>query len=107
MPEKLSLGIVKETREGERRVAASPNVVARWKKSGFDVCIERGAGELSSYPDEQFEAAGAVLVDRADAWKADIVLKLRPPVMRVWLECYEPAHGQVVDDSLHILPMGA
>jgi NAD(P) transhydrogenase subunit alpha len=75
----MKLGIVKETWPGERRVAASPQVVAKWVKAGWLVQIERGAGELASYPDSQYEATGATVVDRAAAWGSDIVLKLRPP----------------------------
>jgi NAD(P) transhydrogenase subunit alpha len=77
----MKLGIVNETRADERRVAASPAVVAKWVKGGWDVAVERGAGSGASYPDTQYEAAGAVIVDRAAAWQADIVLKLRPPVV--------------------------
>ena len=76
----MKLGIVKETRPEERRVAASPQVVAKWVKGGWEVELERGAGIDASYPDAQYEAAGAKLVDRATAWHADIVLKLRPPL---------------------------
>ena len=75
----MKLGIVRETRAEERRVAASPNVVARWAKAGWAVELERDAGGAASYPDKQYEAAGATLVDRATAWSADIVLKVRPP----------------------------
>lgn len=75
----MKLGIVKEIRPEERRVAASPNVVAKWIKGGWQVAVERGAGDLASYPDAQYEAAGATLVTRAEAWAADIVLKVRPP----------------------------
>ncbi len=77
----MKLGIVKETRVDERRVAASPQVIARWIKAGWSVCIEHGAGDLASFPDTQYEATGAKLVDRAEAWASDIVLKLRPPVV--------------------------
>ena len=77
----MKLGIVRETRPEERRVAASPAVVAKWVKGGWDVAIERGAGESAAYPDAQYTAAGATIVDRPEAWKADIVLKLRPPVV--------------------------
>lgn len=76
----MKLGIVRETRPEERRIAASPNSVARWVKGGWDVLVEKGAGESAAYPDEQYEEAGAKLVDRAEAWEADIVLKLRPPL---------------------------
>jgi NAD(P) transhydrogenase subunit alpha len=77
----MKLGIVNETRPEERRVAASPAVVARWVKNGWEVAVERGAGAGASYPDAQYEAAGAAIVDRQAAWHADIVLKLRPPVV--------------------------
>ncbi len=75
----MKLGIVKEVRPEERRVAASPQVVAKWVKGGWEVVVERGAGVIASYPDAQYQDAGATLVERADAWSADIVLKLRPP----------------------------
>jgi NAD(P) transhydrogenase subunit alpha len=77
----MKLGIVTETRPGERRVAASPAVVAKWVKGGWEVAVERGAGDAASYPDAQYAAAGAAIVDRATAWHSDIVLKLRPPVL--------------------------
>jgi len=80
-PPSMKLGIVNETRPDERRVAASPAVVGRWVKGGWDVVVERGAGVNASYPDAQYEAAGASIVDRQTAWQADIVLKLRPPAV--------------------------
>ncbi len=76
----MKLGIVKEMQPGERRVAASPQGVAKWVKAGWEVAVERGAGEGASYPDAQYAAAGATVVDRALAWQSDIVLKLRPPL---------------------------
>jgi len=77
----MKLGIVNETSPGERRVAASPAVVAKWVKGGWDVAVERGAGANASYPDSQYEAAGATMVDRQAAWQRDIVLKLRVPIV--------------------------
>ena len=76
----MKLGIVSEIRPEERRVAASPAVVGKWVKGGWEVQVERGAGEAASYPDSQYAAAGAAIVDRATAWHADIVLKLRVPL---------------------------
>jgi NAD(P) transhydrogenase subunit alpha len=75
----MKLGIVQETRAEERRVAASPNVVGRWVKAGWQVAVERDAGSAANYPDALYEAAGATVVGRAEAWHADIVLKIRPP----------------------------
>jgi len=78
----LQLGIVKEIRPDERRVAASPHTVQRWTKAGWTVLFERGAGAEASFRDADYEAVGATLVDGAEAvWsKADVIVKIRPPV---------------------------
>jgi len=75
----MKLGLVQETKPEERRVAASPNVVGKWVKAGWQVAVEKGAGTAATFGDDQYAAAGAELVDRATAWSADIVLKVRPP----------------------------
>jgi NAD(P) transhydrogenase subunit alpha len=63
----MKLGIVKESRPDERRVAASPAAVGRLVKSGWTVLVERGAGAAASFPDPLYLAAGAMLVSTADA----------------------------------------
>src|SRR5687767_7634959 len=78
----MKLGIVKEIRPDERRVAASPAAVGRLVKSGWTVLVERGAGAEASFPDALYEAAGATLASRAEAWAADVVAKVRPPELR-------------------------
>ncbi len=77
----MKVGIPKETVEGELRVAATPKTTTRLKKQGFDVLIEKGAGDFSNYSDEEFSKAGAVLVDSASQLysQVDIVLKVQPP----------------------------
>ncbi|HPH64932.1 MAG TPA: Re/Si-specific NAD(P)(+) transhydrogenase subunit alpha [Kofleriaceae bacterium] len=75
----MKLGIVKETRAGEKRVAASPNVVSKWVKAGWDVVVERDAGLAANFRDDDFSKAGATIADHADVWAADIVLKVRAP----------------------------
>jgi NAD(P) transhydrogenase subunit alpha len=72
------IGIVSE-RPGETRVAATPVTVAKIAALGYDVVVEAGAGAASSFPDGAYAAAGAVVVDRAAAWAADLVLKVAPP----------------------------
>ena len=79
----MKLAIPKEIRPDERRVAASPQTVGKWIKAGWDVVVETGAGAGASFPDELYQAAGAVIVDAATAWSTgDIVLKVRPPLLR-------------------------
>jgi len=75
----MKLGIVKETRPDERRVAASPAAVGRLVKSGWEVVVERGAGAAASFPDDLYVANGATIGARAETWAADIVAKVRPP----------------------------
>jgi NAD(P) transhydrogenase subunit alpha len=76
----MRIGIPKERREHELRVAASPDTVKRYKGLGVDPVVERGAGQGAAIPDQAFADAGATLVDGPDeAWGSDIVLKVRPP----------------------------
>jgi proton-translocating NAD(P)+ transhydrogenase subunit alpha len=85
--------IPRERRPGETRVAATPETVKRMVKEGLAVGVERGAGTAAYFPDAQYEAAGARLLDDAAAgWRAaDVVLKVRPPV-----EGEEPRPGAVL-----------
>lgn len=75
------IAVIKETRQGESRVAASVDAVKKYVKLGASVHIERGAGSASAISDNDYETAGATLVANAkDALTgADIVLKVAPP----------------------------
>ncbi len=78
----MRIGIPKETLAGERRVAATPESTKKLRDLGFEVAIERGAGEASGYLDDAYVAAGAELVTGEGedaAFAADVVLKVRPP----------------------------
>jgi NAD(P) transhydrogenase subunit alpha len=59
----MKVGVPRETALGERRVALVPDVVTRLSGTGFDVVVERGAGEAAAFPDAAFEAAGATIAD--------------------------------------------
>jgi len=77
----MLIGIPRETRADETRVAATPETVKKLAASGVNqVIVEAGAGTGSSIPDAQYEAAGARIGTVADALGADIVLKVRAPV---------------------------
>lgn len=75
----MQIGIPTETRDGETRVAATPETVKRYIAARHEVRVERGAGALARYPDEAYEAAGAVLTDAAGALGSELVLKVRAP----------------------------
>lgn len=76
----MKIGIPAETQAGETRVAATPDSVKAFVKSGHDVVVEAGAGVRSSFSDGDYEAAGALVVGApGEAWAADVVLKVRRP----------------------------
>jgi H+-translocating NAD(P) transhydrogenase subunit alpha len=76
----MRIGVPKEVAANERRVALTPDVVARLKKSGFDVTIERGAGAGAFFPDDAYSAAGAVIGTRSSLiGESDIVLQVQAP----------------------------
>ncbi|OZI41410.1 NAD(P)(+) transhydrogenase (Re/Si-specific) subunit alpha [Bordetella genomosp. 5] len=75
----MQIGIPKETRDGETRVAATPETVKKYVASGHAVVVEHGAGQAAHYPDSAFETAGARLADAAQALGSELVLKVRAP----------------------------
>lgn len=75
----MLLGVPKEPRAGETLVAATPDTVGKLIKLGYTVLVESGAGEAAAYPDEHYRLAGAEIVNRDDAWGADIVTCLDTP----------------------------
>ncbi len=76
----MKIGIPREEFPGENRVAISPGLVPKFAKLGYEVVVETTAGERASYNDSAYEEAGASIVSRDDAWSADLVLKVRPPI---------------------------
>jgi H+-translocating NAD(P) transhydrogenase subunit alpha len=78
----MKIGIPKERRPHERRVAASPDTVKRFAGQKAEVLIEKGAGDGAWIGDEAFAKAGARIVeDGAALWReADVVLKVQRPL---------------------------
>jgi NAD(P) transhydrogenase subunit alpha len=77
----MRIGVPKEVYEGERRVATTPDVATQLMKLGFDVSVETGAGQESSFSDDVYRDAGCdVAASADDLWsQSDIVLKVRAP----------------------------
>ncbi|HEY2824661.1 MAG TPA: Re/Si-specific NAD(P)(+) transhydrogenase subunit alpha [Gemmatimonadales bacterium] len=76
----MIIGIPKETLPGERRVALTPDAAAKLVKGGVTVRLEKGAGTSAGFPDSAYAAVGVAVVERADAWAADIVTKVQRPL---------------------------
>jgi NAD(P) transhydrogenase subunit alpha len=63
----------------ETRVAATPVTVRQLAELGYDVVVEKGAGESASFPDDAYAAAGAMIVGADEAWGSEVVLRINPP----------------------------
>ncbi|MDR1615572.1 MAG: Re/Si-specific NAD(P)(+) transhydrogenase subunit alpha [Syntrophomonadaceae bacterium] len=75
----MIIGIPKESIADEKRVAATPNTVKQLKKLGFEVVVESGAGEKSSFTDEAYREAGADIADSEVIWNCALIYKLNAP----------------------------
>ena len=75
----MKIAIPKESQSGETRVACTPATVPLLQKLGFEVAVERGAGEAAGFTDAAYEAAGASIAAAAEIWKSQLVYKVNPP----------------------------
>ncbi len=75
-----TLGVPKEVKASEGRVAITPDGVREFERLGIEVFIEKGAGEAASLADADYIAAGATIVSTAaDAWGQQMVVKVKEP----------------------------
>src|SRR3546814_19131430 len=72
----MIIGVLREAQTGETRVAATPATVVQLLKLGYEVVVETGAGDASSFADEAYVEAGASVGDPFDS---DIVLGVNQP----------------------------
>ncbi|WP_297082135.1 alanine dehydrogenase [uncultured Demequina sp.] len=76
----MRIGVPKETKNRETRVALTPEGAALLTAQGHEVAIEAGAGAAAFLPDDDYRAAGATIVGTEGAWDRDLVLKVKEPV---------------------------
>ena len=75
-----TVGVPKEIKTREYRVAMTPDGVREFERQGIDVFVETGAGEGASFSDDDYRAAGATIVPTAaDAWAQQMVVKVKEP----------------------------
>jgi alanine dehydrogenase len=74
------IGVPREIKTAERRVALTPDGVRELVSAGHEVIIEARAGVGAGFPDEAYERAGAQFGDRQAAWSSDLVVKVKEPV---------------------------
>lgn len=77
----MLIGVPTESKPGETRVAATPQTVGKLIALGHEVVVQAGAGEHSSYPDEQYAEHGATVESGQGVWGADMVIKIDAPTL--------------------------
>ncbi|MBO1756395.1 alanine dehydrogenase [Allobranchiibius sp. CTAmp26] len=97
----MRVGVPKEVKNHEYRVAITPIGVHELVAQGHDVHVEKGAGVGSSISDEEYVAAGARIIDSADdVWgDAEMILKVKEPVEQ---EYHRMREGQLLFTYLHL-----
>jgi alanine dehydrogenase len=97
----MQVGVPREVKNREYRVALTPAGVTELVRAGHSVLVEQAAGEGSSIPDDDFVAAGATIVKAADdVWAdADLLLKVKEPVAE---EYHRLRKGQTLFTYLHL-----
>ncbi len=97
----MIIGVPKEIKEQERRVALLPSAVNQLTRHGHSVLVEKNAGAGSGYPDETYAKAGAEIVDQAKGVfsRAEMIVKVKEP-----LEAEFPLlrKGQILFTYLHL-----
>ncbi|MDD5276785.1 MAG: alanine dehydrogenase [Methylovulum sp.] len=76
----MKIGVPKEIKDQEGRVAITPAGVQYLIQNGHSVVVELGAGLGSGFTDAQYEQAGARMVSVAEAWAVDLVVKVKEPM---------------------------
>lgn len=96
----MRIGVPKEIKNNENRVAMAPSGVHYLVEASHEVFIEKGAGLGSGFTDEQYKEAGAAIVDSAkEAWSQKMVMKVKEPLPEEYDYFYE---GLILFTYLHL-----
>nr|MBA2747729.1 alanine dehydrogenase [Tatlockia sp.] len=76
----MEIGVPKETKDQEFRVGLSPSSVRVLKENGHNIAVETLAGMGSGFTDEEYQQAGAQIVNAVNAWNRQLVVKVKEPV---------------------------
>ncbi|MGR8933925.1 MAG: alanine dehydrogenase [Gammaproteobacteria bacterium] len=94
----MKIGIVKEIKDMENRVAVTPQGVKSLAAAGHRVVVESQAGSGSGFSDREYLEAGAEIADTDAAWAADFVVKVKEPLAGE----YRYLQGQLLFTFLHL-----
>ena len=94
----MKIGVLKEIKVQEHRVALTPAGTNVLVQSGHEVRVETGAGNGSGFSDREYESAGGELVSADEAWASDLILKVKEPLERE----YRHLGRQIVFTYFHL-----
>lgn len=96
----MIIGVPKEIKTHENRVALLPGGVAALKRNGHDILVEKGAGEGSGFSDEQYvEAGAAITADVGTLWnQSEMIMKVKEPLEAEYERMRE---GQIIFTYFH------
>src|SRR3954451_25183345 len=96
----MQIGVAKEIKQDEYRVALTPAGALELINRGHEVAVETGAGIGSAFPDEAYERLGVRMVSVDEVWeRSDMVLKVKEPIASEYSRLRE---GQILFTYLHI-----
>src|SRR5213594_4095514 len=97
----MIIGVPKEIKEQERRIALVPSAAEQLTKRGHTVLVQENAGVGSGYPDEEYVKAGAQIVESAEEifQRADMIVKVKEPLPAEWPLL---RRGQILFTYLHL-----
>ena len=99
-----TISLLKERRNGEKRVLLLPNAVREFSERGYRVLVENGAGVFSGYSDQDYIKAGGEIVSQEESWNSsDVIFKYKAPRLEeyhffrrnIHLACFMHAEGNL------------
>ena len=94
----MKIGVIKEIKDNENRVALTPDGARELIAAGHSVAVEHGAGTGSGIADSDYAKAGSTLVTAADAWDSELVIKVKEPLESE----YPQLRQQILFTYLHL-----
>jgi alanine dehydrogenase len=94
----MQIGIPREIKDRENRVALTPAGAEALIRAGHTVWVEAGAGFGSAFPDDAYEKVGAGIVTADEAWQSELVVKVKEPLERE----YRHLNGQIIFTYFHL-----
>ena len=95
----MKIGIPKEIKDKENRVAVTPEGVKKFVDNSHEVLVEENSGNGSGFTNEEYEKAGAKIVSAEEAWNSELILKVKEPLENEYQHLKE---NQIIFTYLHL-----